>query len=74
VLLLLLAARLGLRLARRVTLQQPDLISGHLPSCDGPNIRCFDPSLTAVWTAYPAEPLLSFFYSPVERASRGPRR
>jgi hypothetical protein len=30
--------------------------------------------LTAVWTAYPAEPLLSFFYSPVERASRGPRR
>jgi hypothetical protein len=53
-----------------VTLQQPDLISGHLPSCDGPNIRCFDPSLTAVWTAYPAEPLLSFFYSPVERASR----
>jgi hypothetical protein len=38
-----------------------------------PKIRSFDPSLTAVWTAYPSQPLLALFDPPVELASSGPR-
>ena len=38
-----------------------------------PKIRSFDPSLTAVWTAHPSQPLLALFDPPVELASSGPR-
>ena len=38
-----------------------------------PKIRSFDPSSTAVWTAYPSQPLLALFDPPVELASSGPR-
>jgi hypothetical protein len=37
-----------------------------------PKIRSFDPSLTAVWTAYSPQPLLALFDPPVELASSGP--
>jgi hypothetical protein len=36
-------------------------------------INSSDPSLTAVWTAYPAQPLLALFHPPIELASSGPR-
>jgi hypothetical protein len=36
-------------------------------------ISSFDPSLTTIWTAYPAQPLLAFLDPPVERAAGGPR-
>jgi len=55
--------------------QQPDLIHGHLPSCDGPNIRSFDPALTTVRTAYPAPPFPPFphfLHPPIKPASSGP--
>src|SRR5829696_3888364 len=38
-----------------------------------PKIRSFDPSLPAVWTAHPSQPLLALFDPPVELASSGPR-
>jgi hypothetical protein len=50
--------------------QRQAIVSGLV---DWPKIRSFDPSLTAVWTAYPSQPLLALFDPPVQLASSGPR-
>ena len=39
----------------------------------GSKITSPDPPLTAVRTAYPAQPLLAFFHPPIELASFRPR-
>jgi hypothetical protein len=36
-------------------------------------IRSFDPLLTTIWPAYPAQPLLALFDPPVESAAWRPR-
>ena len=46
---------------------------GHPASSAGRRSDSSDPSLTAVWTAYPSQPLLALFDPPVELAPSGPR-
>jgi hypothetical protein len=69
---------LGLDRPRISAIDKPlpseSLSEGSRMSARGTKINSPDPALSAVCTAYPAEPLLTFFDPPIELAGSGPRR